>query len=153
MLQIVPLMLWSDRVWLARWFFKVSDIWESLRKCTQGPTLAEVAVCVSCQSYLHHGLKEVWVQCPEKTGRMRILCWCYNSIVSAQPQRQLLCSDPTPVQLRPLPALLSIAAKLDLGEFGWFYPILQFWKWKKKKRKERKPPIEHVWEVWKRIGN
>ena len=107
------------------------------------PTHAEVAVTmVSCQPCLHHGLKEVWVQRPEKTGRMRISCWRYNSVVSAQPRRQLLCSDPPPVQLRPLPALLSTAAKLDLGVWG-VLSNSAFLKVKKKK-KERKKTTNRV---------
>lgn len=107
------------------------------------PTHAEVAATmVSCQPCLHHGLKEVWVQCPEKTGRMRISCWRYNSVVSAQPRRQLLCSDPPPVQLRPLPALLSTAAKLDLGVWGVLSnsAVLKV----KKKKKERKKTTNRV---------
>lgn len=107
------------------------------------PTHAEVAVTmVSCQPCLHHGLKEVWVQRPEKTGRMRISCWRYNSVVSAQPRRQLLCSDPPPVQLRPLPALLSTAAKLDLGVWGVLSnsAVLKV----KKKKKERKKTTNRV---------
>lgn len=107
------------------------------------PTHAEVAATmVSCQPCLHHGLKEVWVQRPEKTGRMRISCWRYNSVVSAQPRRQLLCSDPPPVQLRPLPALLSTAAKLDLGVWGVLSnsAVLKV----KKKKKERKKTTNRV---------
>lgn len=107
------------------------------------PTHAEVAATmVSCQPCLHHGLKEVWVQRPEKTGRMRISCWRYNSVVSVQPRRQLLCSDPPPVQLRPLPALLSTAAKLDLGVWGVLSnsAVLKV----KKKKKERKKTTNRV---------
>lgn len=138
MLQIVPLVLWVTQYGWRGGSLRYQTF-RSHSENAHKANHAEVAATLeSCQPCLHHGLKEVWVQRPEKTGRMRISCWRYNSIVSAQPRRQLLCSDPPLVQLRPLPALLSTAAKLDLGEFEEFYPILQFWKWKEKKKERKK---------------